>query len=168
MTWNLNANLAGVAVSDGTYKPLPTGAYKVKIVSTEQYTKQETGNVSIKFQLSVIDGEHKGDECRIYIGTDLSKKGNMSNLKMALLSIGTNAAVLEQGSVNVSSKTFDGKTAFIFVKEKDATDPASRDDVRFITKDRFEAEAGKRSAMNGSGIPQPGGNLDTVLGGVSL
>jgi hypothetical protein len=169
MTWALNnVNLAGVSVGGGDYKPLPKGAYKVKITETKEYTKESTGAKSIMFQLVVAEGESKGSECRIYIGLDLSKKGILMGWKSALISIGNAPEAVDRNGLNFGEKTFLGKDAYIFVTPKEETKEQKGDDVRFISKDRFIAET--KSASNGSaGVPQPNGaNLDSMLGGVSL
>ena len=169
MAWSISANLAGVA-GGGDFVPLPVGVYKAQIVSTEEYTKQDTGSTTIKFQLRVTEGPHKGGEARVFIGMDLSKQGNMISLKNALLSIGTKPEVLEQGQVKITDKTFEGKACYIRISENEKpSDPKYKFDVRFITAARFESENGRGATGNGAAVPQPNGaNLDALMGGVSL
>ena len=170
MSFNYSVNLAGLAVSDGTYTRLPQGVYAVKVDKVSEYVKQGTDSKSIQFDLTVTDGPNKGVTTKAFIGTDFAKKGNQISLKLALLSVGIKNEVLEQGPVKFNDKTFEGKSAFITVDPRE-DDPA-KDNIRFATKARFDASArttgasSSSSAVGASVIPQP--DVGGLMDGISL
>lgn len=135
--WQTNINVANVAARNvgGTFVEPPTGAYKVKITGTEMYEKE--GRQSVKFQTVISEGEHAGIETRLFIGLDLTKVGNQRSWKTALLSCGYTAEQVDVGDIDISSDTFDGKSAYIYYKAKDANDATSQSDRQFITPDHF-------------------------------
>lgn len=169
MSWNIQANLAGVAArsAGGTFVEPPTGAYKVKITGTEPYQKED--RMSVKFQTVIAEGEHAGTEMRLFIGGDLSKVGNQRSWKTALLSIGMASNTLESGLVNIGEDTFKDKIAYVYFKAKDPNDSNSQSDKQFITPEAFATLTGQMQqapaaapvavgapAMNVA--PQPGGS----------
>jgi hypothetical protein len=184
MSWGFTANFNGVATrgvrGEGT-EPT-TGAYKVKIISTESYNNDS----SVKFQLAIADGDFAGYECRIFIGTDVAKTGNLRSWKTALISAGYSKEQVEAGDVPVNEETFSGKDAFIYYKARDPNDANSQTERNFIVPDQFKALTGtgaivgekvttntaKVPAMNvaapASGMPAPKANgaasLKSLLG----
>ena len=168
-TWNMDVNLAGVAARapGGTFVEPETGAYKVKITATEAYEKD--GKSSVKFQTVIEGGDFAGTEVRLFLGADLSKLGNQRSWKTALLSAGYNAGAIEAGQINIGSKTFDGKTAYIYYKAKDPNDPTSQSNREFITPESYATLSGEAPAAAGaSAAPKPaaGSKLrNMMLGG---
>lgn len=159
--WSLSANLAGIALFDGPRVDLPKGAYRVKIESTEKYVKQATGNESIQFDLSVVEGPCAGAGLRTYVGADMTKDGNKRALKAALVSIGKKPEVLEQGVVRVENDTFEGKEAFVYVTPPEMPGPGAYSDIKFVSKARYEADrsaAGARAPGNGAEAPAAQGS----------
>lgn len=175
----LKANFAGVAERNvgGTYKEPETGAYKVKITEVEANEKE--GKSSVKFQTVIADGEFAGSETRLYLGTDLSKAGNLRSWKTALLSVGHTPAQVEAGEIEFDAEAMKGQTAFIYYKAKDPNDATSQSDRQFITPEQFARISGQNSgAISGStkpaasvpqmavSAPKPGGSnaLRNMLG----
>jgi hypothetical protein len=143
--WTLKANFAGVAERNvgGGYKEPETGAYKVKITGTEQNEKE--GRSSVKFQTVIAEGDYQGSETRLFLGTDLSKQGNLRSWKTAMLSVGFTSAQIEAGEVEFDSGTFDGKIAYIYYKAKDPNDATSQSDRQFITPEQYQRLVGQSS-----------------------
>lgn len=137
MSWNLQANLAGVQARSGPggYVEPTTGAYRVKITGTEAYEKE--GRQSVKFQTVIDEGDFAGTEMRLFIGADLSKVGNQRSWKTALVSVGVPAASIENGLINIGEETFKNKTAYVYFKAKDPNDQTSQSDKQFITPEAY-------------------------------
>lgn len=176
--WTLKANFAGVAERNvgGGFREPETGAYKVTITGTEQNEKE--GRSSVKFQTVIKGGDFDGSETRLFLGTDLSKQGNLRSWKTAMLSVGYTAAQIEAGEVEFDSSTFDGKTAYIYYKAKDPNDATSQSDRQFITPEQYQRLVGQSSGsiapsaskpaapqMNASApAPKAGNALRNMLG----
>lgn len=155
--WTLKANFAGVAERNvgGGYREPETGAYKVTITGTEQNEKE--GRSSVKFQTVIKGGDFDGVETRLFLGTDLSKQGNLRSWKTAMLSVGYTPAQIEAGEVEFDSSTFEGKTAYIYYKAKDPNDATSQSDRQFITPEQHQRLVGQSS---GSIAPVAAGKLN--------
>ena len=140
MAWGFTANFQNVAARGvpGAGSEPTTGAYKVKIVSTESYNNDS----SVKFQLSISEGDFAGYETRIFIGTDVAKTGNLRSWKTALLSAGYAKETVEAGEVNVGEDTFAGKEAYIYYKARDTNDASSQSERNFISPDQFKSLTG--------------------------
>ncbi len=186
-SFSLTMNVSKVAARQGVgggYAEPATGAYKVSITEVVLYQKDD-GKSSVRFQTVFTEGEFAGSEQRLYIGTDLSKAGNLRSWKTALLSAGYTAAQIENGEVDITPETFAGREAFIYYKAKDANDPTSQPDRQFITPESFatltgetakaeQAPAAKVAAPAAAKVaapaaavaPKPGGaqNLRSLLG----
>lgn len=159
--WSLNLNVAGVQARQGVgggYVEPVTGAYRVKITEAVLY-KKDDGKSSIRFQTVFSEGEFAGAEQRIYIGTDLSKQGNLRSWKTALLSAGYTAAQIETGAVDISGENFVGREAFVYYKAKDANDPTSQPDRQFITPEAFASFHGEASTTAQAAKAQTGAKL---------
>jgi hypothetical protein len=168
--WNMDVNLAGVAARapGGAFVEPATGAYKVKITATEAYEKD--GKSSVKFQTVIEGGDFGGTEVRLFLGADLSKLGNQRSWKTALLSAGYNAAAIEAGQISIGSKTFEGKTAYVYYKAKDVNDPSSQSNREFITPESYATLSGEApaAAASASAAPKPAGGSklrNMMLGG---
>lgn len=152
-TWQFEANFDGVAARNGAASVTPaTGAYEVTISEAAGYEKDGAIN-SVCFKTFVNEGEFKGAEVRIFIGTDLSKAGNQRSWKTALLSCGLNP----QGKVSFAESTFKGKKAYVYFKAKDADNETSQPEKYFITPEAFtslQGNAVSNSAVGGSSVPQ--------------
>ena len=127
-------NPAGARVIDGPRMPLPSGPYKVRVASVEDYAKE--GKTSLRFTLEIIEGALAGNSALIHIGTDFTKPANVGNLKLACQSVGIPAASLEAGPVTAREDTFKGKMAYVSVTARET--PDGYDDVRFTTAAKFE------------------------------
>lgn len=171
MTWSIdNVNLTGVAARNaagGGYTEPATGAYKVRIVETQPYQKED--RTSIRFQTVIEDSEFAGAEMRLFIGTDLSKVGNQRTWKTALLSAGINPTIIENGNLkNITADMFDNKVAYVYYKARDVNAPESQPDKQFITAESYASlsgnavagttKVGTTPAMNVAAAPQPGGS----------
>ncbi len=182
--WNASINVANVAARNvgGGYAEPVTGAYKVKIVSTEMYEKE--GRQSVKFQTSIVGGDYDGTETRLFIGLDLSKVGNQRSWKTAMLSCGYTADQIDVGDITIGADSFDGKEACIYYKAKDPNDATSQSDRQFITPQQFATLTGATEApaapaasakaklgapaakaapaMNVTSAPKPSGNAASI------
>jgi hypothetical protein len=174
----LKANFAGVAERNvgGGFKEPETGPYKVTITEVEQNEKE--GKYSVKFQTIIAEGDFSGSETRLFLGTDLSKPGNLRSWKTALLSVGHKPAQIEAGEIEFDAADMKGKTAFIYYKAKDPNDATSQSDRQFITPEQYQRLVGQNSgSIAGSApkttapqmtvsTPKPGGSnaLRSMLG----
>jgi hypothetical protein len=117
--WSAVVNAAGVGIRNpgGEYKPLPQGAYRIKVTETKQH-KSEKGGLSILVQTQVTEGAQAGEQARVYLGLDFSKDGVKKSWRAALLSIGFSADQIDAGDMQIGSGTFEGAQGFLFVKHR--------------------------------------------------
>jgi hypothetical protein len=145
-------NVAGVSAANGARR-LPSGFYKVTIESASQETSQNTGRVSIKFGLKVCEGEYQGVVRTARMNVPQSDDDKVRAYWRTLLeSVGYAQAALEQGSLEITQDTFNGKTAYIKFTEKDEAAGIQYDKIDFRTFGAWDEQRKMAVAAPGSAI----------------
>lgn len=177
--WTLPVALAGVKPMDPTRMGLATGPYEVTILDSDAKASNDpTKPPNVVFDVQVTEpGEFTGATTSVFMGTDMSKKGNQGAWKALLLGIGATPAQVEQ-PITVGPQTFNGKKAYLYVVERDPNDKQSFENRNFITKEKYlslkaspaahaaPAAAPTAAIPSNGAIPQPGGvgGLAAALG----
>lgn len=165
--WNLALNLSGVTVRDPTQVGLPTGLYKVAISDSDQTQSDDPSKgPTIKLTCVVQDGEHKGAEVFIWMGTDVSKKGVLRSWKTLLASIGAPAAMLE-GALTIAPETLQGKIGTIYVRAKNPDEKDGYDQRDWVTEDMAKKIAATLAGTAGAPANGAGTAAQTPAAGGS-
>ena len=126
-------NLAGGSVRElkatGGNRPVPEGAYSVVVADVEKHTT--SNGDSIKFICEVSEGEQAGGSVWIYCGLDFDKAGNRNAWQTALVSMGYDAASIDQDGLTITLSEFVGKTAAVRLSQPKGG--GDRLDKAFIT-----------------------------------
>lgn len=155
--------LTGIAPLDPTRGArLPTGAYRVMIMDSEQRTNDE-GKVSLSFTVEVTEGEHKGSRTWVTQGVDFSKEGNKKSWVGLLLSIGAPRATIDNpGGLKLNPGSFLNRPGYIYVKAAPEGEKDAFDNRNFITPEQYATLAAQQQAAApqvgsavGHAAPQP-------------
>jgi hypothetical protein len=160
---SLAANLAGVnPFNPLQFDQMPEGAYQVQIESFEV-----NANGNILWTVRSVDEPAQGESTGIMLGTDFSKKGNVSHLKAlvvgAMQAQGQDPSQVET-QINVPASSLIGRKAYIYVKHApegvlDAQGRRPFPNRNFVTRDFYEAQ---RKAMASNGAPAAHGQAPAV------
>ena len=144
-TIDVVVNLAGAGVQSAVNSGgmLKTGPYKVLITAIEDHTaKGETESKSFKISAKVTDGDFAGNVQYLYLGKDFQKDGVRKQWRTLLLSCGYTTAQVDQKNLQLKDELFLNQEACIYFKEKDANDPTSQPDRKFISLSEYESLVG--------------------------
>lgn len=152
-------SLTGMNAMDPTMGgKLPTGAYRVKILESEQKAE----GTSISFTVEVVDGPHAGVRTWVNQGLDFAKDGNKKSWVALLLGIGaTRAQIDSPQGLSLNAGSFTNRAAFVYVKALPEGEKGY-DNRNFVTPDQFatitaaaQVQAATQPQGVGSAIPQP-------------
>lgn len=161
-TWSLSVNVAGVKPFEpGAFQRLPTGAYRVSVKDTELEQKDVSKHPALRFDVVVEEeGDFKGVQTRVYVGTDWTKEGNRKHLRSLLLGVGANPQALDSGVINIDQSMVIGKMAYIYVEEapegeKRADGKKAYDNRNFIAPAYYEKWRTENAIPQGPQANQP-------------
>jgi hypothetical protein len=155
MSWNLEMDLQGIPLL-GLPVDLPSGAYEAAVTGTEKTAKN--GKESVRFDLVTTEGPVKGAPFSIWVGCDVSLKGNLINWKKALASAGAKAEALDR-KLSISDQVFAGKKLYVHVKAKNPDEKDTYDERNFITRESYDT---LKRAMAAVDAAHPAGAVATA------
>jgi hypothetical protein len=158
--FSIAINVAGAApyAGPGQIVEPKTGLYDIVVKEASLYTKEETGNQSIKFVVSIAGGEYAGSEHWIFVGLDTEKPGIQRAWATAFHSLGFTQAQIDAG-ITITGKTFANRKAFMNFK---ASDPetgkkANREFATPTAAKAFrasQASTGNEDVGSGAHVPE--------------
>jgi hypothetical protein len=135
-----------------------TGVYDIVVKEASLYTKEDTGNQSIKFVVTIPFGEYAGTDHWIFVGLDTEKAGIQRAWATAFLSLGFTQAQIDAG-ITITGTTFAKRKGFMHFKasEPDTGKKSSREFITPTAAKSFrasQASTGNEDVGSGAHVPE--------------